>query len=141
MGAAKESPATQVLEWAVGKLDEASKIDWVEKLNALTASKPAYLRHGLLSAVAPSLPAPARPGSGVSQADLDAAMARATRAEAKAESLAGRVAQLERELASRNSHDEAGLPPEEAGAEEAGAGEAGDEDDEDHKSHWWSRHH
>lgn len=129
MGAAKESPATQVLEWAVGKLDEASKIDWVEKFNTLTASKPAYLRNGLLSAAAPSLRAPAPHSSGVSQADLDAAMARAARAEAKAESLAGRVAQLERQLAALDSHDEAGLPAEEAGGEE------------DHKSHWWSRQH
>jgi hypothetical protein len=120
----------------VGKLDEASKIDWVERFNALTASKPAYLRNGLLSAAAPSRPAPAPPGSGVSQADLDVALSRAARAEAKAESLAGRVAQLERQLAALNSHEEGGLPPEEAGAEEAGA-----EGDEDHKSHWWSRHH
>jgi hypothetical protein len=132
MGAAKESPATQVLEWAVGKLDEASKIDWVEKFNALTASKPAYLRNGLLSAAAPSLPAAARPGSGVSQTDLDDAMARAARAEAKAESLADRVAQLERQLAELSSHDEVGRPAGEA---------AGAEGDEDHKSHWWSRQH
>ena len=135
MGAAKESPATQVLEWAVGKLDEASKIDWVEKFNALTASNPAYLRNGILSAATPSLPAPAPPGSGVSQVDLDAALSRAARAEAKAESLAGRVAQLERQLAALDSR-EGGLPPDKAGAEEAGA-----EGDEDHKSHWWSRHH
>jgi hypothetical protein len=134
MGATKESPATQVLEWAVGKLDEASKIDWVEKFNTLTASKPAYLRNGLLSAAVPSSPASAARGTGVSQADLDAAMVRAARAEAKAESLAGRVAQLERQLAALDSHDEAGLPPEESGAGDA-------EGDGDHKSHWWSRQH
>lgn len=77
----------------------------------------------------PSLPASAAHGSGVSQADLDAAMARAARAEAKAESLAGRVAQLERQLAALDFHDEAGLPAEDA------------EGVEDHKSHWWSRQH
>src|SRR6266851_3114519 len=106
MGAAKESPATQVLEWAVGKLDEASKIDWVEKLSSLTASKPAYLRSGVLGAPAPSMPAPApaSSGRGVSQAELDSALARATQAEAKADSLAKRVAQLEQKLAGLNSH-------------------------------------
>jgi hypothetical protein len=126
MGATKESPAVQMLEWAVGKLDEASKVDWVEKFNTLTASKPAYLRNGLLGAGAPSMPAAAP--SGVSQGDLDAAVARATRAEAKAESLAQRVAQLERQLAALNSHDEGELSVE------------GEADDEHHKSHWWSRH-
>ena len=63
MGAAKESPATQALTWAVGKLDEASKIDWMEKLNSLTASKPAYLRNAVLTTTAPSnkASAPASP--------------------------------------------------------------------------------
>ena len=128
MGAAKESPATQVLEWAVGKLDEASKIDWVEKLSALTASKPAYLRNAVIAPPAPSMPAPAPapPGEGVSQAELDSALARATQAEAKADSLAKRVAQLEQQLAGLNSHDtEVSLPSEE----------------EEQKGHWWSRHH
>jgi alanine dehydrogenase len=131
MGAAKESPATQVLEWAVGKLDEASKIDWVEKLSSLTASKPAYLRSGVLGAPAPSMPAPApaSSGRGVSQAELDSALARATQAEAKADSLAKRVAQLEQKLAGLNSHDQEVRLPAEA-----------QEGDDEHKSHWWSRH-
>jgi hypothetical protein len=128
MGATKESPAFQVLEWAVGKLDEASKVDWVEKFTTLTASQPAYLRNGVLGALAPSITAPtpaaAPAGEGVSRADLDAALSRATRAEARADSLAQRVAQLERELASVDSHDDVELPA---------------ESDEDHK-HWWSRH-
>jgi len=130
MGAAKESPATQVLEWAVGKLDEASKTDWMEKLSSLTASKPAYLRNAVIAPPAPSMPAPAPApsGEGVSQAELDGALARATQAEAKADSLAKRVAQLEQKLAGLNSHDEVRLPAE------------GQEDDDEHKSHWWSRH-
>jgi hypothetical protein len=132
MGAAKESPATQVLEWAVGKLDEASKIDWVEKLSSLTASKPAYLRSGLLGAPAPSMTAlasaPAPSGGGVSQAELDEALTRAAQAEVKADSLATRVAQLEQKLAGLNSHDQEVHLPEEG------------HDDEEHKSHWWSRH-
>lgn len=128
MGATKESPAVQMLGWAVGKLDEASKIDWVDKLATLTASKPAYLRNGVLPAAAPSMPAPAPaaapPDPGVSQADLDVALTRASRAEAKAETLARRVAQLEQQLAALNSHDEVQLP---SGSEE-------------HHKHWWSRH-
>jgi hypothetical protein len=104
MGATKESPAYQVLEWAVGKLDEASKVDWVEKFSTLTASQPAYLRNG---------------------ADLDAAVARAGRAEAKAQTLAERVADLEQQLAALNSHDDVELPA---------------ESDEDQHKHWWSRH-
>lgn len=133
MGAAKESPATQVLEWAVGKLDEASRIDWVEKLSSLTASKPAYLRTGVLGVPAPSMSAPAAAqsggGAGVSQAELDGALVRATQAEAKADSLAKRVAQLEQKLAGFNSHDEEVRLPDEA-----------DEGEDEHKSHWWSRH-
>jgi hypothetical protein len=128
MGAAKESPAVQMLEWAVGKLDEASKVDWVEKLSTLTASKPAYLRNGLVGS-APA-PAPAPAGGGVAQADLDAAVARATRAEARVETLAQRVAQLERQLA-------AGNPPE-AGTEAETGGDG--HVDEHPKPHWWSRH-
>jgi hypothetical protein len=130
MGAAKESPATQVLEWAVGKLDEASKTDWMEKLSSLAASKPAYLRNAVIAPPAPSMPAPAPgpSGGGVSQAELDGALARAAQAEAKADSLAKRVAQLEQKLAGLNSHDEVRLPAE------------GQEDDDEHKSHWWSRH-
>jgi len=50
MGATKESPATQVLEWAVGKLSEASKTDWVEKLSSRASSRPACLRDGVLAA-------------------------------------------------------------------------------------------
>jgi hypothetical protein len=130
MGAAKESPATQVLEWAVGKLDEASKIDWVEKLSSLTASTPAYLRNGVLAASAPSMSAPApASGGGVSQEELDAARSRAAQAEAKADSLAKRVAQLEQQLAGLNSHTDVELPADEHAE--------GDE----HKSHWWSRQH
>jgi hypothetical protein len=136
MGAAKESPATQVLEWAVGKLDEASKTDWMEKLSSLTASKPAYLRNAVIAPPAPSMPAPAPApsGEGVSQAELDGALARATQAEAKADSLAKRVAQLEQKLAGFNSHDEVRLPAE--GPEDG----EGQEDGDEHKSHWWSRH-
>jgi hypothetical protein len=129
MGAAKESPATQVLEWAVGKFSEASKTDWVEKFSALTASKPAYLKNVTFAASAPShapaaAPAPAPAPGGPSQAELDAALSRARTAEAKADSLAQRVAKLEQQLAGRNSHDEVSVS-----------------DDEDQKSHWWSRHH
>jgi hypothetical protein len=125
MGAAKESPATQVLDWAVGKFSEASKTDWVEKFSALTASKPAYLRNVTLSTSAPShAPAPAPASAGASQAELDAALSRARTAEAKADSLAQRVAKLEQQLAGLNSHDEVTVP-----------------DEEDQKSHWWSRHH
>jgi hypothetical protein len=132
MGASKESPATQLLEWAVGKLDEASKTDWMEKFTALTQSKPAYLRNAVMTA-APSLPAPAPAApSGPSQADVEDALARASRAEAKAETLARKVGELERKLAGGNSHRDpvVTLP-------------ADDEahDDEAHKSHWWSRHH
>ena len=123
MGAAKESPATQVLEWAVGKFSEASKTDWVEKISALTASKPAYLRN------ATPAPAPAPSAGGVGRAELDGALARAAQAEARADSLAKRVAQLEQQLAGLNSHDtEVSLPAEEG-------------EEEEHKGHWWSRHH
>lgn len=96
MGASKGSPATQVLEWAVGKLDEASKTDWLDKLSSMASSRPAYLRNGVPTPSAPSLPAPARSG-GAGQAELDAALARAAQAEARADSLARRVAQLEQE--------------------------------------------
>jgi hypothetical protein len=132
MSASKETPATQILEWAVGKLDEATKIDWVEKLSALTASKPAYLRNGLMPQAAPSRPAPepaSAPtgGGGPSRAELDGAMARATQAEARADSLARRVRELEQQLRATNSHTEVSVA---------------DEDEDDHqKSHWWSRHH
>jgi hypothetical protein len=134
MGASKESPATQILEWAVGKLDEASKTDWVDKLNTLTQSKPAYLRNFVPAAAPSSLPAPApAPApSGPSQADVEAALARASRAEAKAETLARKVEQLERTLAGGNSHrDPVVTLPDDEGAH----------DDEHHKSHGWSRHH
>src|SRR5438105_11237519 len=96
MGASKESPATQMLEWAVGKLDEASKTDWVEKFSSLTASKPAYLRNSAITS-APSRPAAAPSGGGAGPAELDAALARAERAEARAAGLAKRVAELERQ--------------------------------------------
>jgi hypothetical protein len=135
MGASKESPATQIFEWAVGKLDEAAKTDWAEKFNSFASSKPAYLRNGLMTASAPSMPAPA-PSGGPSQADVEAALSRAAQAEAKAaqadaraESLARRVSELEKKLAGANSHrNEVSLPAEEA------------HEDDEHKSHWWSRH-
>jgi hypothetical protein len=130
MGAAKESPATQVLEWAVGKFDEASKVDWLEKLSSLTASKPAYLRNAVLAPPVASAPAPAPAGGDASQADLDRAEARAARAEARADGLARRVAELERQLSPQNGQAEVRLPSDEESAE----------DDEHHKSHWWSRH-
>jgi len=119
MGATKDSPATEVLEWAVGKLSEASKTDWVEKLRSRASSRPAYLRDGVLAA----RPAPAALGS-VGRAELDVALYRADRAEARADGLARRVAELEQELA--------GLRP-------VPAGQAGDAGEEHHKSHWWSR--
>ena len=129
MGASKESPATQMLEWAVHKLDEASKIDWVEKLNSLASSKPAYLRNAVMTS-APSLPAPApAPApSGPSQSEVDAALHRASQAEAKAETLARKVSELEQKLAGANSHrdPEVTLP---------------DDESDEHKSHWWSRNH
>ena len=131
MAASKESTATQMLEWAVHKLDEASKTDWVEKLNSLTASKPAYLRNAVMTA-APSLPAPApapAPSGGPTQAEVDAALHRAAQAEAKAETLARKVAELQQKLAGANSHREVTVPDDEASG-----------DDEEHKSHWWSRH-
>lgn len=133
MGASKESPATQMLEWAVHKLDEASKTDWVEKISTLTQSKPAYLRHAALTTAAPSLPSPAPASSGgPSQGELDAALRRASQAEAKAQTLAQKVAELEQKLAGGNSHKEQVVTlPSEEGA---------DEGDEQHK-HWWSRHH
>jgi hypothetical protein len=136
MGRSKDSPATQMLEWAVGKIDEASKTDWVEKFNSLTASKPAYLRAGF-TASSPSLPAPAPAGAGVNQAELDAALTRAAQAESRADGLARRVKDLEGKLAATNSHPrEVLLPDDEA------ALAAGDEhDDDEHKSHWWSRKH
>lgn len=112
MGAAKESPTTQVLEWAVGKLSEASKTDWMEKLSSLSASRPAYLRSTVLTP----------PGGVASRAELDEALARAARAEARADSLEQRVADLEQQLAQRLTAD--------------GHGE-----EEHQKSHWWSRHH
>ena len=133
MGASKESPATQMLEWAVGKLDEASKTDWVEKFSSLTASKPAYLRNGL-TASSPPRPA-AAPTSGASEADLDAAVARAAQAESRADGLARRVKELEAQLAATNSHPKEVLLPE---AQTAPVD--GDEHD-DEKSHWWSRKH
>jgi hypothetical protein len=137
MGASKESPATQVLEWAVGKLDEASKTDWVDKLSSLASSRPAYLRPGVS---APSLPAPA-PAGGAGRAELDGALARAAQAEARADSLARRVAQLEQQLAATNSHPtEVLLPSDEEVPAAAGEG-AAEGDDEHHKSHWWSRNH
>jgi len=125
MGATKESPATQVLEWAVGKLSEASKTDWVDKLSALAASSPAYLRDGRLVPRS----APAAAGNGVSRGELDAALDRASRAEAQNRDLARRVADLEAELA--------GLRP----ASPAGAASEAVDGDDNHKSHWWSRHH
>ena len=138
MGATKESPATQVLTWAVEKLDEASKIDWVEKLNTLAASKPAYLKNAV------SAPASLRAltgggggGSGVSPSELEAALRRASAAEARADGLARRVAQLESQLAATNSHSEG--PRSEVTVPDDRSAEG--EDDEHHKSHWWSRHH
>jgi hypothetical protein len=133
MGASKESTATQILEWAVHKLDEASKTDWVEKLNSLAASKPAYLRNAVLTA-APSLPAPASapapaPSGGPSKAEVDAALHRAAQAEAKAETLARKVAELQQKLAGANSHRQVTVPDDE-----------GAHDDDQHRSHWWSRH-
>jgi hypothetical protein len=133
MGAAKESPATQVLTWAVGKLDEASKVDWMEKLNSLTASKPAYLKNVVLTTTAPSntasasAPAPAPSGGGgISREHYEAALNRALQAETRAGILAKRVDELESKLAGRNSHSEVDLPS----------------DEDDHtKSHWWSRQH
>ena len=143
MGASKGSPANQMLEWAVGKIDEASKTDWVEKFSSLTASKPAYLRGASLTPAAPSLPAPAPAGDGVSLAELDAALARATQAEAKAARLARRVAQLEAQRAGTNSHSKEVLVPEPVGAAVEGSGgvegDGGDEDE--HRPHWWSRKH
>ena len=120
MGATKDSPATQLLEWAVTKIDEASKTDWVEKLSALTSSKPAYLRNGVLTPGAPSLPGSGS-GGGVSQSDYDAAIARAQSAEAKVAALSARVTELETQF---------GVP--------APNGEVPHE--EHQKSHWWSRH-
>jgi hypothetical protein len=130
MGASKESPATQMLEWAVHKLDEASKTDWMEKLNSLASSKPAYLRNAVMTS-APSLPASApapAPSGGPGQAEVDAALRRATQAEAKAQTLARKVAELEQKLAGGNSHrePEVMLP---------------DDESDEHKAHWWSRHH
>jgi hypothetical protein len=131
MGASKESPATQMLEWAVHKLDEASKTDWMGKFNSLASSKPAYLRHAVITST-PSLPAPAPApapaSSGPSQAEVDAALHRASQAEAKADTLARKVAELEQKLAGGNSHrdPEVTLP---------------DEESDEHKSHWWSRNH
>jgi hypothetical protein len=118
MGATKESPATQVLEWAVGKLSEASKTDWVDKLSTLAASRPAYLRDGRL------MPRPA-PGAsaGASRGELDAALDRAARAEAENRDLARRVTDLEAELNALRSAP------------------AGGDNGEEHKAHWWSRHH
>ena len=135
MGAAKESPATQVLTWAVGKLDEASKVDWMEKLSSLTASKPAYLRNAVLTtapshsapAAAPApapAPAPSR-GGGIAREQYEAALNRALQAETRADVLAKRVDELESKLAGRNSHADIDLQA--------------DEDDHS-KSHWWSRH-
>jgi hypothetical protein len=72
--------------------------------------------------------------AGPVDAELDGALARATQAEAKADSLAKRVAQLEQKLAGLNSHDEVRLPAE--GPEDG----EGQEDGDEHKSHWWSRH-
>jgi len=139
MGASKGSPANQMLEWAVGKLDEASKTDWVEKFSSLTASKPAYLRGASLAPMAPSLPAPAPAGGGPSLAELDAALARAAKAEAKAAALAKRVTELEGQLAGTNSHPREVLLPEPAETVSAGVGDDGDDDQ--HRSHWWSRKH
>jgi hypothetical protein len=130
MGATKESPATQVLEWAVGKLSEASKTDWVDKLSALATSRPAYLRDGLLT------PHPAAAGAGVGRSELDAALDRAARAEAKNRDLTQRVAALEQELTGLRSGSGAGLA-----GDPGDAGESGAAGDDDHRSHWWSRHH
>ena len=131
MGASKGSPATQVLEWAVGKLDEASKTDWVGKLSSMASSRPAYLRNGVTTPSAPSRPAPA-PSGGAGQAELDAALTRAAQAEAWANSLTRKVAQLEHQLAATKTHPREVLLPE----EEALAG-----DDEENHKHWWSRKH
>jgi hypothetical protein len=130
MGATKESPATQVLEWAVGKLSEASKTDWVDKLSTLAASRPAYLRDGLLA------PRPGPAGAGVGRAELDAALDRAARAEAHNRDLAQRVAALEQELTGLRSGSGAG-----PAGEPGDAGASGEAGDDDHRSHWWSRHH
>ncbi|HVW31048.1 MAG TPA: hypothetical protein VHL53_00790 [Acidimicrobiia bacterium] len=124
MGATKDSPANQLLEWAVTKLDEASKTDWVEKFSALASSKPAYLRNGVLT---PGGSRPASGTGGVSQAAYDAALARAQAAEAKVAALTVRVADLEAQLG-----------PSPAPAAPAADGEVPAE--EHHKSHWWSRH-
>jgi hypothetical protein len=131
MGATKESPATQLLEWAVAKLDEASKTDWVEKLSGLTSSRPAYLRGGVLTSSAAGRPAPAPAGGAGGQAEVDAALARAAQAEARADSLARRVAELEQRLAATDSHS-----PEVSVTDAEGA-----VDEEHPKSHWWSRQH
>ena len=134
MGAAKESPATQVLTWAVGKLDEASKVDWTEKLNSLAGSKPAYLKNVVLTTTAPSnrapaptpAPAPSGGGGGIGREQYEAALNRALQAETRADTLARRVDELESKLAARNSHSEVNVHS--------------DEDDQT-KSHWWSRQH
>lgn len=135
MGAAKESPATQVLTWAVGKLDEASKVDWKERLNSLAASKPAYLKNVVLTTTAASsmasasatAPAPAPSGGGgISREHYEAALNRALQAETRADTLAKRVDELESKLAGRNSLSDVDLHAEE---------------DDHHKSHWWSRQH
>jgi hypothetical protein len=109
MGATRESTTTQVLEWAVGKLSEASKTDWMEKLSALSTSRPAYLRGVTVTP----------PAGGGSRAELDQALDRAARAEARAAQLEKRVAELEQQLAQRPAAD--------------GQGE------EHHKTHWWTR--
>jgi hypothetical protein len=103
----------------------------MEKLNSLSSSKPAYLRNAVMTS-APSLPAPApapAPApSGPSQSEVDAALHRASQAEAKAETLARKVAELEQKMAGANSHrdPEVTLP---------------DDESDEHKSHWWSRNH
>jgi nucleoid-associated protein YgaU len=136
MGASKGSPATQVLEWAVGKLDEASKTDWVDKLSSMASSRPAYLRSGV---TAPSSSAPA-PAAGAGPAELEDALAQAARAEARADSLAQRVAKLEAQLAATNSRPKEVLLPSEEGVPAVGGEGAAEGDDDDHK-HWWSRKH
>jgi len=127
MGATKESPATQVLEWAVGKLSEASKTDWVDKLSSLAASRPAYLRDGRL------VPNTGPAGSGTARGELDAALDRAARAEAQNRDLARRVTELEAELAALRPGSGAGAA--------AGAGDPAADGEDQHKAHWWSRHH
>lgn len=111
--------ATRALEWMVTKLEQAKSngyyLDKISTMSVFPAGRQAY---------APSPSASVTGSGGASQADVDAALARASKAESEVSALSDRVAKLEKELRGLATHLEEAVGPHEEG---------------EHKTHWWSR--